>query len=312
MSLPPLNRPRVALCAIARLENSYIQDWLDYHLSLGFDHVFIYDNYHTGESRIHEVIDTESDHYHGKVTIIEVPNKPSYQITAYNECYKRSSKDFDWVCFIDIDEYLTFDVRFDGPKCIQDFVQRFDAETDAILINWQIFDDNGYVVSDGRSVQERFLKPLPKWFSPFNMFGKQPMNLHVKSILHTNRDLSFHGPHVANGVGKVCNAIGENVSNTPLQNNVCWEVCYLRHFIQKTITEYLRVKLCRGGGSGMVYHLEGFFALNKPTIQKMRLYFEAAHKMESSPQKSILWWSKIWIKMWVITPLLTLIRKNTW
>ena len=300
---------KTAICAIARMENAYIKDWLDYHLSLGFNHIFLYDNYHSGESRICQVIDTESVPYQGKVTIIEVPDKACYQMTAYNECYVRASKDFDWVCFIDIDEYLTFESRPDGPKSIQDFVQRFDEDTDAILINWQIFDDNGYVESDGRSVLERFKKPLPIWFSPFNMVGKQPMNLHVKSILRTNRNVFFRGPHVADGVGKACNALGERVSNNPLQLKVCWEVCYLRHFIQKTITEYLMVKLYRGGGAGMAYHLEDFFLCNKPTIRKMKLYFGAACKMGVVPQTSIRWCFKNWLKMWIITPLVTLVKK---
>lgn len=305
-----MNTSRVALCAIARMENTYIKDWLDYHLQLGFDHVFLYDNYHTGESRICEVVDTETSPYQGRVTIVEVPDRPTYQMIAYNECYAKASTDFDWLCFFDIDEYLTFDSRADGPKSIQDFVRRFDAETDAILINWQIFDDNGYVESDGRSVQERFRSPLPIWFSTNNLWGKQPENLHVKSILRTNRGLLFHGPHVADGVGRACNALGECVSNTPLQPKVCWDVCYLRHFIKKTITEYLAVKIHRGGGAGMVYHLEGFFTSNRPTIRKMRLYFDAAHKMGVVPQKSIRWWAKIWVKMWIITPLLTLVKKS--
>lgn len=305
-----MKSPKIALCAIARLENSYIKDWLDYHLGLGLDHVFIYDNYHTGESRICEVVDTESVPYQGKVTIIEVPDRYAYQMDAYNECYESASKDFDWVCFFDIDEYLTFENCSGGSCCIQDFVSRFDEDTDAVLLNWQIFDDNGYIESDGRSVIERFRKPLPKWYSANNMWGKQTENLHVKSILHTNRNLFFRGPHIADGVRKSCNSIGDIIPNVPVQSDVCWRICYLRHYFKKTITEYLSLKMKRGGGDGMVYHLEGFFTSNKPTIQKMRLYFETAQKIGIAPQKSFRWWAKIWIKMWIITPLLTLVKKN--
>lgn len=301
---------RVALCAIARMENAYILDWLDYHLHLGFDHIFLYDNFRTGENRLCEVVDTESEQYRGKVSIVEVPDRPYYQMSAYNECYEKAAKDFDWICFIDIDEYLTFESCIGKVYCIQDFVQRFDSDTDAILINWQVFDDNGYVYSDGRSVLERFKKPMPKWFSPNNMWGKQPLNSHVKSILRTNRGLSFQGPHVADGVQKACNAKGEVVPNVPIQANVCWDVCYLRHYIKKTISEYLDVKMHRGGGAGKVYHLDGFFTSNRPTYRKMRLYFDAAHKMGVKPQKSVKWWIKIWVKMWIITPLLTLVKKN--
>ena len=29
---------KVVICCIARKENRYLQEWLDYHLGLGFDH----------------------------------------------------------------------------------------------------------------------------------------------------------------------------------------------------------------------------------------------------------------------------------
>lgn len=33
-----------AICSIARNENEYLDEWVTYHLNLGFDHIFIYDN----------------------------------------------------------------------------------------------------------------------------------------------------------------------------------------------------------------------------------------------------------------------------
>ena len=33
-----------AVCAVARNENAYLLEWIDYHLNLGFDKIFLYDN----------------------------------------------------------------------------------------------------------------------------------------------------------------------------------------------------------------------------------------------------------------------------
>lgn len=35
---------RTAICAIAKNEQWYINDWIEYHLKLGIDHIYLYDN----------------------------------------------------------------------------------------------------------------------------------------------------------------------------------------------------------------------------------------------------------------------------
>ena len=35
---------RVCLIAIAKMENDYINDWVKYHLNLGIDRIYLYDN----------------------------------------------------------------------------------------------------------------------------------------------------------------------------------------------------------------------------------------------------------------------------
>ena len=32
------------ICAIAKNENDYINDWVNWHLNLGFDRIYLYDN----------------------------------------------------------------------------------------------------------------------------------------------------------------------------------------------------------------------------------------------------------------------------
>ena len=33
-----------AICCIAKYENRYLKEWVDYHMELGFDQIFIFDN----------------------------------------------------------------------------------------------------------------------------------------------------------------------------------------------------------------------------------------------------------------------------
>ena len=68
-----------AICAIALQEERYIDEWIRYHLSLGFHNIYVYDN-----SDDHSLKNKQSD----RVTIIHfpgksLPNKPK-QIDAYH------------------------------------------------------------------------------------------------------------------------------------------------------------------------------------------------------------------------------------
>jgi hypothetical protein len=41
----PIRPPWAALCAVMRDEDLYVDEWTDYHLALGFEHIFIYESH---------------------------------------------------------------------------------------------------------------------------------------------------------------------------------------------------------------------------------------------------------------------------
>lgn len=50
----------IALVAIARLENPYINEWIKYHHDLGFNHFYIFDNSCGNEERIDGKLTSEN------------------------------------------------------------------------------------------------------------------------------------------------------------------------------------------------------------------------------------------------------------
>ena len=50
------NPHSVAIVAIARLENTYVNEWIEYHRKLGFAHLYIYDNSCGNEDHIDTVL----------------------------------------------------------------------------------------------------------------------------------------------------------------------------------------------------------------------------------------------------------------
>jgi hypothetical protein len=311
---------RVVICCIARTENRYLPEWLDYHLSLGFDHIYLCDNARTGEERINDII-KDNKKYKDRVSIFDYANIDGAQVLAYTECYK--SIDFDWMAFIDVDEFITFaiDKNTSSPKYrdIHEFVEDKGVGQDEILLNWMCYGDCGHTVNDGRPVMQRFNKALPYEFTPFRIWGHVPINCHVKQILRKGLPVEYVGPHVTLPVNKeasqknellVINADGKRVLAQPVQPTYTFQTAYVRHYITKTIQEYIAGKIARGARAGIkntTYDISEFFLYNQPTITKISLFRQAISRYPASYYKhGIIWWLKIVFKWWIAVPVLHL------
>ncbi len=306
---------RIVICAIARMENHYIKDWVDYHLTIGFDHIFLYDNAHQGEETIDEVIDVEEE-YKGKVTIIPVHDKMHMQTYVYNECY--NTQDFDWIAFIDIDEFISFAKDIDtGMPCYTN-IKNFLIDRDnagAVVLNWMTFGDSGMLSDDGRPIYDRLVTPLPYGFSVENVWGKQPFNCHVKTIYKKGLDLlSGISIHTSIGNFNTYDSELERVPQTPIQPKYTFQTCYVRHYITKTLPEYVKGKVARkdnASGDNTTYRMPGFFLFNPPTINRVKLYKSLCKKYRITDTMPLKWWVKQWIKHCLITPFLKRYKSRT-
>lgn len=257
-----------AICCIAKCENRYLEEWVDYHLSLGFSRIFINDNNsNDGEQILPSVSNNDL------VTIIDCRGKKAYQDTAYTEFYKKYGKDYDWIAFIDLDEFITF-TEGSGLHTIDQFLSRFDSHVDIVHLNWMCYGDNGIVdYGDEFSVLRRFTKPLD-----FDIKAQYdfPENNHVKSIIRGGLDIgkSLITPHTLKGDGfKVSGADGTICSNEDFKPYE-FSIAYVRHYITKTIYEWL-LKISRGlatmNAVSELYSIDRFFWYNEMTAQKQQI-----------------------------------------
>jgi hypothetical protein len=104
---------RLAIVAIAKDEGPYLEEWLCFHLALGVDHVFLYDNGSTDET--FEVLEPYLNH--GLVTLVWWP-LPGGQLGAYNHALRFFGPSCDWLAFIDADEFIVPLVDDDIPSLL--------------------------------------------------------------------------------------------------------------------------------------------------------------------------------------------------
>jgi len=132
---PELTRcGRLAVCLRFRDEERFLEEWLDYYRAAGVNHFFLYNNFSTDGYR--EVLRPYQER--GQVTLIVWPRVPASP-GAENDCIARTRGRFDWVGFVDADEFVV--VR-DG-RSIPDFLDEF-GDVPAVALHWYYFGSNGH------------------------------------------------------------------------------------------------------------------------------------------------------------------------
>lgn len=211
----------VSLVCIAKNEDPYIQEWVDYHIKLGFDNIYIYMN------------DWRTDIEHPKVIKIELDGIDK-QRESYNHWLNNYKNQNNFVAFFDVDEFLVLKKH----KTIQEFVSDY-VNHNGIGINWYMFGNNGHTeVIDGEYSQiKRFTMRSSK------------MNHHVKTILNCKSDykMDIHNP--VNGQIVSTDYI---VFDGPFNVYPNDEIAQLNHYYCKTKEEFIK-KCERGRADSPIY-----------------------------------------------------------
>jgi hypothetical protein len=111
--------PYASICAVAKDEDPYLVEWAEYHLGIGFEHIYVYDNGSAVPVRdtLRELVDA------GLVTVVDFPSTVEQQLAAYADCLAVHGADAVWTAFIDIDEFIV-------PKSCDDIRDFLDAYRD--------------------------------------------------------------------------------------------------------------------------------------------------------------------------------------
>ena len=231
----------IALCVIGRRENRYAREFVEHYKALGFDHIILCDNNREGEERFEDVLGDYIEQ--GYVEVMDYRDKPGMQCIAYSAVYRKYSDRYGWMAFFDFDEFLTIANGGDIHE-LMSYYKGYDC----VFFNWMNFGDNGLVHDDGRSLQERFTKPLPRQFVQYRDI---PENDHIKCVVRGGIEhLSFYlCPHLPKSpLLKCCDSRGNRCQQKPFQE-ADFSVAYLKHYVTKTVEEWAAVKWQKGAGT---------------------------------------------------------------
>jgi O-antigen biosynthesis protein len=217
----------IAVCAAFKDERADLVEWVAYHRAIGVTHFVLYDN-ESSDGGASALLASSFKNY---VTVIPMTGRPVQQ-PAFKHFIDFYARRWDWVAFIDIDEFI-HPIDTDS---LRDLLSRYD-EFSAVLLHWLTFGPNGHEKRPNGLVINNYTQRLPK---------RDAVNRHVKSLVRT-ADLAgvLVTAHVFETTGPVCNSRAEPVSREPIQQSVCHDVICINHYYTKSREDW-ELKLRRG------------------------------------------------------------------
>ncbi len=172
-----------------RNDHEYIQEWLDHHRLIGFNHFYIYDNESTPAHKnlgddvtiiwwdedqyfaLHPPVKSidpfpEESRHHINMSELVNPHSPNYprrdnrQYKAYQHCLNTYGDNYDWIAFIDGDEFIMLGENETLQGILQEFEE--DGNIGQLLLYWRMFSSSGHLTK-----QKNILESYTEWFPDY-------------------------------------------------------------------------------------------------------------------------------------------------
>ena len=258
------------ILTLIKNEHEYLDEWIRYHINLGIDHIFIFEDY---DSDSHEEICNKYPivtlNNIGDFIDIEKVNKVRNHIFFRRQSeylkkaisYINENYDYDWCFSIDCDEYITIEEKYNN---INEVLEEY-GEYDAICLNWKCYGANGLINKPDYSQKgliETYTKPCE-----LQHIDKIFWHQSVKTV-YNMKDFKL---------GNFCSECIPNLkinwcktNYTQNKKSLIYDKIFLRHYITKAWEEYVWKLKSRGMFTGNTHRkYDSFFEMN-PDMKSMK------------------------------------------
>jgi hypothetical protein len=231
----------LAICSIIKDEREdYLKEWINYHLLIGVDMIYIYDNnstphikYLLGDMRQVQVFRFES-------------TSPHKHMIAYDDFINKFRYSVTWAAFIDSDEFIV--VNDVCHNYLDELLANY-VNYGGLGLNWLGFGSNNLIENQSGSQIHAFTRR-----------GEQSLevNKHIKSIVRLDHVVNAREGHSFNYInGKYCvNELGYAI-NGPFSPFSCTKA-HINHYMNRSFNDYL-AKIKRGASNNLPVYNTGVF-----------------------------------------------------
>ncbi|MBO4601553.1 MAG: glycosyltransferase family 2 protein [Salinivirgaceae bacterium] len=271
----------VSICTLAKRENAYINDWIAYHLGIGYDRIYIYDNNDADYPLLAEAINPQLrdsvviEDWRGR----EFPAIPNVQV--YDDWLLRHAGETDWCSFIDVDEFVHLE-----SGNIKTFLQPVPSWINFVILNWRLFGDDEIIVGDESVPVYERLHVIKNnlWLSQL-----------YKTTMRCSCEARAVTPH---SFQEKLHDVTAYIIPTMIDSDFCCRSYdalrllepqavldgyrnYIAHYMTKTLAEFLKYKCERVCPSyGFANKIDYYFMINERTPEK-EAYIQEFYKNQN-------------------------------
>ena len=258
------------ILTVIKNEHEYLDEWIKYHLDLGVDHIFIFEDI---DSDSHKEI---CDKYGNRVSLDSVTilldeddiktvkelketkkSNPQFIYFKNGLNYIQSLSIYDWCFVIDCDEFITFETN--GSK-LEDILGIY-RDYDAFILQWKIYGANGHIKKpsyNNGGIIDTYTEEM-KGYIPI----KKPYLTKPCYNMTTYKSQFFGHIHQTSDFCNWCKTDFSKNRETIVYKNI-----YLRHYITKSWEEYIWKRKTRGYFCGQTRNIDFFFKINSDLTSK--------------------------------------------
>jgi len=252
------------ILTVIKNEHEYLDEWIKYHLDLGIDHIFIFEDL---DSESHKEI---CNKYGNKVSLnvisiilndvelkevlkLKLSKKRNIQDIYFSKTLmwiKNTYNDmYNWCFVIDIDEFITFENKNDNLNILSLY-----KDYDAIILQWKIYGANNNIFKPDYSK----FGVIDTYIKPSNYVGHSVLEWTTKTCYNINnfKKIFYKGCHQPTDYCKWCRT---DFSHS--RTNLIHSKIYIRHYMTKSWEEYIS-KRKRGYFMGFARTIDIFFNIN--------------------------------------------------
>lgn len=222
-------QPRVALALFVKNEYSDIAGWIAWHAAWGVSTFFIYED-HSSDGT-YEILQAAATCYDIRLTRTNPIEQPDFylrQRDAFMDAAQQARGQFDWIGFLDGDEYIY--LRY--HETLQTYLADFD-HADGIAFSWRIHGTSGRVV-----------RPHTLTVAAFPRHSTTDLNdnVLVKSFVRPDKMGSkYHNPHWFDvPTERYVRPNGVPVLSANSVQEIDWNDGFVLHYICRSLEHYIQ------------------------------------------------------------------------
>jgi hypothetical protein len=222
--------------AIFRMENSWLDEWIQYHVSVGVEHFILYnddDDTRVSDRILQPYVEqglVENIHLNDRADTIRRDIRWS-QHDAYRDMIGNAINRTHWLAILDLDELLLPRQQDDVRETLQEYEQH-----NGLAVNWALYGSSGLITRPPNQIGYFLHRSETNW---------EP-NQFVKSIVKPDRVLLNEPHQIHYFPTRDGNTVNENHEPvTWMRHRISTEKIRINHYCVRSWQDFWEVKASR-------------------------------------------------------------------